>query len=543
VDPKQPLAPHQALVDAAGLHSDDMLRRNYFAHESPEGLSPTDRAKNAGYPRGAGENIAWSGNTIPINQNEEVYQRHYGLVESVGHRVNMMTDHWREIGAGVRYGTYTDNFRHYNSIMVGTLFGTAGGVNFITGVAINDLVARNNFYDIGEGLGSVTVTATQNGTGDVFTDTTGTSGGYGIQVPNGTYSVTASGGRLGRTITINGVYVDGKNVKLDFNSANTITRDIRGTVFVDANGNGAQNSSDFGSADQQVFLDMDADGVVDNTEPKATTDANGGYRFEALVPGDYTVALVVPSGWTQTSPVESYEVTITQPPNQHLVNADFGIQTINEPPIARDESFDARAGKDVSLNVTGNDFDNDGSLETSSVRVVTQPSHGDVSVNPTTGEVIYTADLQYVGLDVFTYQVADNQGDFSNEATVETNVTSAFPWQNPALPLDVNNDGHIVPQDVLIIITEINLNGSVSLDARVRADRSPYLDVNGDGFLTPVDALRVIQHLNRISVTGGGEPPEPTRATALSRSASIDLLFASQQSDEDDEFSPFPTPR
>ena len=46
-DPKQPLAPHQALTTAAGLHSDDMLRRNYFGHNTPEGVTPSDRAQAA----------------------------------------------------------------------------------------------------------------------------------------------------------------------------------------------------------------------------------------------------------------------------------------------------------------------------------------------------------------------------------------------------------------------------------------------------------------------------------------------------------------
>ena len=205
-EPKQPLAPHQALINAAGLHSEDMLRRDFFGHDTPEGVTPSDRAKAAGYPRGAGENIAWFGETQVINRDREVYERHRGLFVSVGHRINMMRDNWEEIGAGVRYGTFrqADNGRptNFNSIMVGTLFGSRGGNPIITGVAISDRVVTNGFYEIGEGLGGVSITAVSEGSGESFTDVTGISGGYTLQVPAGTYTITAVGGLVRSPITV-----------------------------------------------------------------------------------------------------------------------------------------------------------------------------------------------------------------------------------------------------------------------------------------------------------------------------------------------------
>lgn len=48
-----------ARLDAAArLHSEDMAARDYFAHVTPEGLTPTDRATAQGYGGGVGENIA-----------------------------------------------------------------------------------------------------------------------------------------------------------------------------------------------------------------------------------------------------------------------------------------------------------------------------------------------------------------------------------------------------------------------------------------------------------------------------------------------------
>lgn len=49
------------LVSAARGHSQEMVDLKYFAHESPVAANktPWDRIRNAGYPRGTGENIAY----------------------------------------------------------------------------------------------------------------------------------------------------------------------------------------------------------------------------------------------------------------------------------------------------------------------------------------------------------------------------------------------------------------------------------------------------------------------------------------------------
>jgi uncharacterized protein YkwD len=50
----------EARLDAsARLHSQDMSSRRYFAHVTPEGLTPSSRAAAQGYTVGAGENIAY----------------------------------------------------------------------------------------------------------------------------------------------------------------------------------------------------------------------------------------------------------------------------------------------------------------------------------------------------------------------------------------------------------------------------------------------------------------------------------------------------
>ncbi len=216
-EPKQPLAPHQALIEAAGDHADDMLARDYFSHNTPEGDTPSMRAMDAGYPGGAGENIAWGGSTGAIDELAHVYERHRGLFRSPGHRENLLNDDYVDVGVGVRYGRFTSQGATYNASMVVENFGFAVGGQ-ITGVAFTDLVTPNDFYDVGEGVGGLTITA-RNAAGAEFATQTGPSGGYTLPAPAGTYTVTASGDSLATPIVINNVrhdLDDFENTKVDF---------------------------------------------------------------------------------------------------------------------------------------------------------------------------------------------------------------------------------------------------------------------------------------------------------------------------------------
>lgn len=79
---------------AVGLaHSKDMLARNYFAHEDPEGRSATYRAGKAGINYTIlGENLAFA-KTLP--------QAHRGLMNSPGHRENILRPEFRRLGIGI----------------------------------------------------------------------------------------------------------------------------------------------------------------------------------------------------------------------------------------------------------------------------------------------------------------------------------------------------------------------------------------------------------------------------------------------------------
>ena len=68
-DPVQPLTFNRQLYEVALAHSQDMIDREYFAHESPDALDPFDRIRSGGYNySSAGENLAFRGSTGPLDE-------------------------------------------------------------------------------------------------------------------------------------------------------------------------------------------------------------------------------------------------------------------------------------------------------------------------------------------------------------------------------------------------------------------------------------------------------------------------------------------
>jgi hypothetical protein len=222
--PKAPLAPNQLLLNAARAHSQDMFTRNYFEHTNPEGKSPGDRIAATGYPFTTwGENIAFysegrfrtpTATELEFERNnpEWAERHHEGLFESPGHRTNLLRDSFRELGPGVTVDPRGSSIVSYAT----QNFGTRSGNPLLLGVVYLDTTTADQFYTIGEGQGGVTITATSQSSGQSFTTTTGTAGGYVLQVPNGTYTVVASGGRLASPVPQGGITVSGANAKSDF---------------------------------------------------------------------------------------------------------------------------------------------------------------------------------------------------------------------------------------------------------------------------------------------------------------------------------------
>jgi len=99
-----PLEADARLQQSARRHSKSMVDRNFFAHESPVqgNASPSDRMKNAGYPGGGGENIAYG----PTSGESTFWM----WFDSPGHHKNMAGEGYTAIGVGRWQNRFTQNF-------------------------------------------------------------------------------------------------------------------------------------------------------------------------------------------------------------------------------------------------------------------------------------------------------------------------------------------------------------------------------------------------------------------------------------------------
>jgi hypothetical protein len=113
--------------------------------------------------------------------------------------------------------------------------------------------------------------------------------------------------------------------------------------------------------------------------------------------------------------------------------------------------------------------------------------------NSASGTSTFTLTVTDGGLDNDLATTADNE---SITEAFDVSVTPAFPWHNYDLPLDVNGDNATSPIDVLIIIQELNRNGSYELPTPRSGLEPPFYDVDRNGWITPSDALQIINYLN-----------------------------------------------
>ncbi|MCL4365722.1 CAP domain-containing protein, partial [Patescibacteria group bacterium] len=86
----------QKLQAVARGHSGDMFKKGYFSHYSLEGKTVADRALNASVDfLVIGENLAYA---------PSVELAHKGLMNSEGHRANILSPDFNKVGIGVLDG-------------------------------------------------------------------------------------------------------------------------------------------------------------------------------------------------------------------------------------------------------------------------------------------------------------------------------------------------------------------------------------------------------------------------------------------------------
>jgi VCBS repeat-containing protein len=177
---------------------------------------------------------------------------------------------------------------------------------------------------------------------------------------------------------------------------------------------------------------------------------------------------------------------------------------VEDRPRALDDSYIVDEGTTLVVSaaegVLANDHDPEG--DEMQAELVSSTSHGSLTFN-NDGSFQYTPELGFNRSDSFDYRAKD-AGGAGAPARVTIAVHSAHPFHNSQAPMDVNDDGTVNAQDVLMIINDINANGIRELPAeRIEGTVAPMPDVNRDNRVTPIDILIIINYLNELAAAEG----------------------------------------
>ena len=106
------------LNDSSEDHSSWMLDTSTFAHQGAGGSSAGDRMSAADFDfsgsSGWGENIAWQSARGEPGILDDVTALHQGLMNSPGHRANILSSDFEALGIGIEVG----NFEGFEAVMI-----------------------------------------------------------------------------------------------------------------------------------------------------------------------------------------------------------------------------------------------------------------------------------------------------------------------------------------------------------------------------------------------------------------------------------------
>jgi hypothetical protein len=200
----------------------------------------------------------------------------------------------------------------------------------------------------------------------------------------------------------------------------------------------------------------------------------------------------------------------------------------------------AEDGLAIAIPVLANDSDPDGAIVAATLTIVTGPTNGTITINTTTGEIVYTPNLNFNGVETLVYLICDNDNDCST-ATVTITVT---PVNDPPVAVDdAATTGEDTPVTISVLLNDFDVDGDpltlistttpaggiivVNLDSSLTYTPNP--DFSGvDTFTYQIsDSLATATATVTITVTPVNDPPiavDDEATNAEDTSQLIDVL-------------------
>lgn len=138
---------------------------------------------------------------------------------------------------------------------------------------------------------------------------------------------------------------------------------------------------------------------------------------------------------------------------------------VNQVVTAVDDAISTLQDVAVVIPVLTNDVDPENDFDLTSVNVTSLPTNGTISVDPVTGEIIYTPNTGWFGVDNFTYSVCDNGAPvYCDNAVVTVTVNEVITGNNPII---ANDDVAITDQDIAVVtnvvVNDVDFENQIDL--------------------------------------------------------------------------------
>lgn len=223
-----------------------------------------------------------------------------------------------------------------------------------------------------------------------------------------------------------------------------------------------------------VSNDTDPEGSLNpatvdlNTNTGGIQNTNSTEAGSWLVNGSGVVTFIPLSEFNGTATL-SYTVNDNQGATSNAATITITVNPVNDPPVAVNDFATTNEETAVTLNVTTNDTDIDGTINVATVDLnvssggiqnAMSTTAGNYSVNAL-GVVTYTPAADYNGTATLNYTVNDNDGATSNQATISITVN---PVNDPPV---ANNDAVSTNEDtpvtLNVVSNDTDLDGSINV--------------------------------------------------------------------------------
>ncbi|GAB4144947.1 MAG: hypothetical protein OHK0017_04000 [Patescibacteria group bacterium] len=222
-------------------------------------------------------------------------------------------------------------------------------------------------------------------------------------------------------------------------------------------------------------------------------------------------------------------------------------------PVAVDDQGRTRSGVPVELDILANDTDPiDGVQPGDFKRIVTQPQHGTITPNPTTGKATYTSQPNYIGNDTFTYEICNTDGCDQATVTIEVgakNVPNAqddratTPEGQPVtldLPVNDTDPVNSLKLDTVKITVPPQQGNVAIVPGTGKATYTPKTGFSGDDFFTYeiCNADGECDTAQGIITVQPTQPPVANDDTGLTKGEPVAVDVLTNDTDPEDKLNP-----